>query len=328
MKMPDTTEEFLAVAKAFTMNDPDGNGRADTVGFSAPADINGSMFFFAGAFGVPNGWKADGGKLIPWQTHNNEVKAFLSYMNRMYAENGLDKDFVLISNQSAQDKFVSGKIGIHDNNPMNLSSTIRPPMEQNDPRARITAMLPPKGPTGLRAKKTGAIGSKMVINSSIPAAKQTRLLELYDYMLSDEGYDIIKNGIEGVHYQKNANGTFAKLPKFDEDRPFLFSVWLLRRYDPIIQIRKWDSRELAEEVSTAINNAGKFAVRNPAHGLISQTSLRVGANIGEKLQETIVRIIVGELNVDAYDRAVTDWLGGGGQTIINEINAEYVKMNQ
>jgi putative aldouronate transport system substrate-binding protein len=53
--------------------------------------------------------------------------------------------------------------------------------------------------------------NKVVINKGIEPKKQQRILKLLDYMLSDEGYDLIKEGVEGVDYKKKDDGLFARL---------------------------------------------------------------------------------------------------------------------
>ena len=84
--------------------------------------------------------------------------------------------------------------------------------------------------------------SKVVINTKTDPAKQQRILEMLDYMLSDEGFDLIKHGIEGVHYKKTGDDKYEKLEAFDTERPQLLSIWFFRRFDPAIQIRKWDDQ--------------------------------------------------------------------------------------
>jgi len=44
LKVPTTLEEFMTVAKAFTEQDPDGNGKKDTYGFSVSANGSGITF--------------------------------------------------------------------------------------------------------------------------------------------------------------------------------------------------------------------------------------------------------------------------------------------
>ena len=64
------------------------------------------------AFGLANGWKEEGGQLIPMQTQSEEWKAFLTFMNRAYKEGVLDKDF--ITNTNFNEKYAQGKVGFAD----------------------------------------------------------------------------------------------------------------------------------------------------------------------------------------------------------------------
>ncbi len=52
LEAPKTTEEFLAVAQAFTTQDPDGNGAADTYGFSTSINAEGFLAGFNGMQGA------------------------------------------------------------------------------------------------------------------------------------------------------------------------------------------------------------------------------------------------------------------------------------
>src|SRR5699024_9700109 len=70
LEMPETTEDLYNLAKAFTENDPDGNGKDDTTGVvipSWPGAINSSSPYDALAiwFGAGNAWKEVDGKLEP-----------------------------------------------------------------------------------------------------------------------------------------------------------------------------------------------------------------------------------------------------------------------
>ena len=63
LKVPTTTDELMAVMKAFTFNDPDGNGKADTYGYGAfieitnyEADLGRRFEPILGAFGVDGTW--------------------------------------------------------------------------------------------------------------------------------------------------------------------------------------------------------------------------------------------------------------------------------
>ena len=68
LEEPKTMEDVLAIARAFTNEDPDGNGQDDTFGLALNKDLWG-MFaslegFFNGYGAYPNAWiEGDGGKL-------------------------------------------------------------------------------------------------------------------------------------------------------------------------------------------------------------------------------------------------------------------------
>lgn len=68
-----TIDKFYEIAKAFTTQDPDGNGKNDNFGFSAlgNSSLLGIPELFA-AFGLANGWKEEGGQLIPMQVQSDE----------------------------------------------------------------------------------------------------------------------------------------------------------------------------------------------------------------------------------------------------------------
>jgi putative aldouronate transport system substrate-binding protein len=328
LKAPTTIDEFYNVAKAFANGDPDGNGQKDTIGYSlAVAPLGGfiNAEFLMGGFGLANGWKEEKGQLIPVQTQTKELKDFVGFLRKAVDEGVLDKDFAVNKNRDPLNKFEASKVGFAYANINEMRVKTIAPLKKIDPNSNVVQLLPPKGPTGLQATPTLASTGKMVINAKTDAKKQQRLLKLFDYMASDEGYDLIKNGIEGVHYKKNANGAYEMLPAFSTDRPQLISTWMFRRYDPGIQIRKWDEKEFADQVDSWYKANEKFSWPNPGLGLDSEMLTKQGTNLYQKWTETLVKVIYGKEPLESIDKAVADWKSGGGDKIVEEINAEYKK---
>jgi ABC-type glycerol-3-phosphate transport system substrate-binding protein len=328
LKAPQTVDELYEVAKAFALNDPDGNGKADTVGLTFAVGQQGGfghLAYLQGAFGLANGWKEAGGKLIPWQTQTEELKQLMAFLNKAYKEGVLDKDFIVNKNDDPIFKLYSGKVGIQYINANNLGPVVRPTFKQANPNGVLVQLTPPKGPTGLQATPTGTSGlTKVVINAKIDPKKQQRILKLLDYMLSDEGYNLIKNGIEGVHYKK-VGDKYEKLPEYDKDRPFLLSTWFFRRDDPGIQLHLWDDQDYAKEVSTMIKENEKYRWVDAGAGLESQTATEISADLDTKLTKALVEVIVGKQPLDSIDKAVSAWKANGGDKIIAEMNAAYAK---
>ncbi|WP_167357201.1 extracellular solute-binding protein [Paenibacillus pectinilyticus] len=328
LKMPTTVDEYYEVAKAFATKDPDGNGQNDTVGISFVMQTDGSILnleHLMGAFGLANNWKEIDGKLVPYQVQGKELKDFLTFLQKAYSEGVLDKDFMTNKARDPWSKLEAGKTGISWVNPFEFYTTSMDTIKKVDPKAELVQLPAPKGPTGLQGTKTSSSVDKIVINSKIDKKKQERLLALFDYMMSDEGTDLIKNGVEGVHYKKNGD-KYEKLDAFDKDRPQLISTWLLRRYDPMIQIRKWDDAAYVDKINTIFKENEKAKWTNPASGLISDTQVKVGNTINSKFGEEMAKIIMGKSPVSAIDKAIEAWKAGGGDAIIKEMNEQYAKL--
>ncbi|WP_230986449.1 extracellular solute-binding protein [Cohnella fermenti] len=329
LKTPETVDEFYQVAKAFTTEDPDGNGKQDTIGFSMSISTAGEIIgidYLKGAFGLANAWKLEDGKLVPQQTQTEEWKALATYLRQAYADGVLDKDFAVNKERDPWNKLEGNTNGIAEVNPNEVYKQSLPVLQKLAPEADIVQLAPPAGPTGIRAANTITSTTKIVLNAKLSEEKQQRILEIIDYMFSDEGYLWSKNGIEGIHYEKNGD-TYEKLDAFDSDRPQILSTWFIRRFDPSIQIRLWDEQEYADKVMAWFENTEPYRWTNPAAGLISETYSKSGIQLDQKFTAAIVKVITGSEPVESIDAASKAWLAGGGDKIIEETNALYAELN-
>lgn len=327
LKAPTTVDEFYETAKAFVNDDPDGDGKKDTVGFSFALNQNGNfnnLDYLMGAFGLGNQWKLVDGKLVPYQLQTKELTDFIGFLRKAYSEGVLDKDFAVNKIRDPLDKFEANKSGINYVNANQLQMVTMAALKKVAPDAQVVQLTPPKGPTGLQATITTVSLGKIVVNNKIDAKKQQRIVKLLDYMLSDEGFDLIKNGVEGIHYKKVGDDKYEKLPAFDQDRPYLLSTWFFRRFDPNIQIRKWDDQEYAKSVFQWFENGSKYKWPNPAVGLKSDTTVKLGTQLNQEWLTTMVNIIVGKEPLDNIEKAAEAWSSGGGDQIVKEINDQYV----
>ncbi len=326
MAMPQTIDEFYEVAKAFVNGDPDRNGKADTTGFSILVTNGkfGNNAFLQGAFGLGNEWALKDGQLIPMQVQTEELKDFIGFLRKAYSEGVLDQDFMLLNAPDAKQKFLSGKVGVAQVNPNEIYSLDLPKIQENFPEAKLAQMLPPEGPTGLRTTHTEPMSpNKVVINNKVDEKKLHRILKLLDYMLTDDGYSMIKDGIEGIHYQEN-NGKYEELDT--SDLPFQFSVSFFRRADSAIQLRKYHDETYKSNVQTWLDNNDKYPWPNPAYGLDIETEAYKTINfatLNNKWMSTIVRAIIGDLPLESIDDAAAEWQKSGGDQLIEEVNALY-----
>jgi hypothetical protein len=112
LKTPATPEELLNVARAFTFNDPDGNGQNDTYGFTSAGNNQGigeisNLIFMYG----PDGFYIRDNKV----THpilDGNYKKFLDYMKQVVDAKVIDPDWYNLEWESRKASMANGKYGI------------------------------------------------------------------------------------------------------------------------------------------------------------------------------------------------------------------------
>jgi ABC-type glycerol-3-phosphate transport system substrate-binding protein len=114
LKMPTTPDELFNVARAFTMNDPDGNGKNDTYGFTAAAAGSGVVFNELANLGLMFG-------PVEYYIANNKVanhiidgnyKKTLDFIKRISDAGYIDPDWYTLNWGDRTANLYSGKYGI------------------------------------------------------------------------------------------------------------------------------------------------------------------------------------------------------------------------
>ncbi|QHT59603.1 extracellular solute-binding protein [Paenibacillus lycopersici] len=117
LQPPKTVDDLLNVARAFKNQDPDGNGKADTIGlalqnqFMDPSFVDAVSIFNAfNAF--PKSWVKDSGGSVVWGGIQPENKQALQVMATMYKEGLLDSEFALKDGNKVTEMITSGHAGM------------------------------------------------------------------------------------------------------------------------------------------------------------------------------------------------------------------------
>lgn len=215
LKVPETADELLEVMKAFTFNDPDGNGKNDTYGFVAGMLKDGTLthgwqkIFWM--FGVnPHYVDVVDGKIV---YHNTEprMKEALDFINQMIEAKVVDPDWLTITtNLQLDEKMYKGKAGIIIEDWRRLEPEHVQKMQEiggSVPDWQLIA--PPKGPYGDQI-----LDLKVFQNSQWAISKEAakdpvkakRVMELLEYLYTDEeAYPYLAYGVKDVTW-KEVNG--------------------------------------------------------------------------------------------------------------------------
>lgn len=187
--MPQSFEEFENMLYRFTTEDPDGNGIDDTCGLSI-ANMNVYEALYLSIFpelsNVERGWMKEDGKWMPVYCSKKTEKA-LSYAKRLYEKGLLDSGFAYQSSEDARKSFAFGKTGAIATQYLGIATIWDEYNTDKDITEVAQVMRPWKAEdNNLYRFTTSLHWSETYINGQVGEAKMDKILELYNYLLSDE----------------------------------------------------------------------------------------------------------------------------------------------
>ena len=114
LQMPSTLDEFTEVCRAFTFDDPDGNGVQDT--YALGGALNGSymdtLTVVMGFFGVYKDWMPqEDGSYLPYQLTDNMLAA-IKYLRELYLLGVVDPEFSVDTRDRYLEKKNLNRFGI------------------------------------------------------------------------------------------------------------------------------------------------------------------------------------------------------------------------
>lgn len=116
LQAPKTTDEFLALVDALTTKDPDGNGKADTLGFAFEKALFGEFATLNGyfnAFGAyPQAWVKDSSGNLAFGGIQPETKQALAKLADMFKAGSMDKEFGVKDGGKIAELITAGKLGM------------------------------------------------------------------------------------------------------------------------------------------------------------------------------------------------------------------------
>jgi len=125
LELPETVDDMLAIAEAFSTQDPDGNGVDDTYGLAVTKDLYGTGFadllgFFNAYNAYPTIWVNNDGTL-EYGGISDEVKTALGVLNEMYENGYIDPEFGVKDSSKVCEDVAAGKIGMMFGNYWNMA---------------------------------------------------------------------------------------------------------------------------------------------------------------------------------------------------------------
>lgn len=199
---PVTLDDYYEVLKAFTFNDPDGNGKDDTYGMSIGYTLYDISSLF-GAYGLVRGYAKDsaGNLYSPFATE--AAIPVYEFLAKIYREGILGPNFITNNSGAFRDMFMTDKAGMTFywaawvglfNKTVSAENPASP--------FRAKALTPPKGPDGSIICRAGDDGFMVIPRNSKYKDEAFKILEFWH---TYEGNIISTLGIEGHDYNMNGD---------------------------------------------------------------------------------------------------------------------------
>lgn len=318
-----TIDQFTDILRKFTFEDPDGNGKDDTYGFSAFLNGDKVLGNILSAQLGNMGWQeASGGEyqyMSPIYDQNSTVyKDILAYTQQLYKEGLLDPDAAVIDSNVAHERFKRGITGVRPEF-AGWVPTGEEEMKLINPDAELTYLFVQDRQGELKGvmSGTGIWGLWGVTNK---AKNPQKAVEILDWMLSDEGWEYVRFGVEGVDFQM-VDGK----RQYDPDVKSNWRTAVVRRagdgdffipptleQDKVDLIKPW--------IDKAVNSVSFTLDRGFVPPVARQPELM---DFKLTWNETITKINVGELPVDEFDNLLAQWYEKGGRQYVEQMN-EYI----
>ncbi|SER29487.1 carbohydrate ABC transporter substrate-binding protein, CUT1 family (TC 3.A.1.1.-) [Gracilibacillus ureilyticus] len=323
---PTNTEEFMEMARAFTEDDPDGNGEDDTFGLTDRSDlIYGAFKTVSSWFGTPNNWGEKEGELLP-EFMFDEYMQTLDFFREMHENGYINQDFPVTSKTDQQEFFKNGTAGMYVGAMGDVSGLYRDAAALN-PDLEFEVQNRIEGPDGEFGvwSVPGYGNALMFPKSAVETEEELKnLLAFFDKMMTPEVANLANWGIEGEHYEV-VDG--KALPSDDkqitdrEVRPYL-SILIGEpetrgSYESIMELEvKAKSEEL-------IKDNENYLIEDPTVTLYSETYLEEGTRLQQIITDATYNYILGKIDKDGFASAVEEWKSEGGSAIIEEYNASF-----
>ena len=312
-----TTEEFYNEMKKVK----------DRIPLTYPKFLDNLPFFYH-SFGVYDEFIKDS-KGQYYDVFNTQgMRDCLTYLNKLYKEGILDKEFPTNDNTILRNNLISGKAVAnidYDNRYFYYVAEITRLDPNAKPNLQPIFML--KGPNGLGGTLNEACQDALAVSAkSKYPQKAVDLIAWAYYTL--EGQKVMQVGLPGKHYVVE-NGVGKLTPQAEAGGQTLELTTLMKRHVPLEELKKsfgfkFPNEENLTAYYNLVKDVSKYTGRKEVISMgQSPTYDRVGPGLVKKRQEIALKAIIGTVSIeDAFKEYEAYFKSINGDQIIKELNAK------
>ena len=332
LSYPTNLDEMAAVLHAFTYDDPDGDGQDNTYGITGVKPLaNLDWPFFA--YGIPYsdyGLDADG-NVVPWFESEGWADG-MRYVHALWEDGVIDREFMLNDNSKAEEKFYQGKAGAYTNALYRHVARHINNLKSINENASLAYGLPPVGPDGVSfgLNKQGKTGFLTCVTVTCPEPEKA--LAFLDFMVSEEGNNLVRLGIEGVHYSVADDGSIVYHEEermkdaFSEDGWAHALAWG-SLYWPLESGYYPSTAAYADEALETVALASE-AQKPELMKKTTDLEIEYGSELTDIYNQYFLDMMTGDLSVEeGLPKLSAEWRSQGGEALLEELNEIYHSTN-
>lgn len=353
---PETIADIGKVAKAFAEQDPDGDGKENTVGLAGDKTIvygqkpnmNGFDSIFHAFYAFPKNWVKDSDGAVVYGSVTPETKKALTLLADWYKRGVIDPQFVLY--KETQEPIAANKAGLFFG-PWWMPYWPLSESVSRDTKAEWRAYASPIGVGGTFVTHAAPVTDRyLVVRKGFEHPEAVvKLLNVFTRLERRQDPNIeqskamddfaAQSGVQLRHYypfdllldysnaietryndmQKVLRGENSA-SSLDPDTQQIYEMTVFENDNPKKNMDAWKSANAYKYGAKALLMSESEVVRSVFYG--STTTMDSKWAALEKLEnETFLKIIVGDQPIDAFDDFVRRWKELGGEQITQEVAA-------
>ncbi len=319
---PKTMDELYNMLKAFRTQDPDKNGKVDTYGMTW-CKFFGPLDQIATAFGAPNKYAVEGGKIVP-AFATKEYMDSMKWMKKLYTEGLINRDYAAMETSNWTKDFQNSKSGVHIDVTDQAWRYQKAFIEQlKMPADIVWVMGMPAGPEGKRVFATsGHAGFVAISKNGAPTEQAMKdALAFLDMTNSKEGQNILNWGVEGINYDLNEKGEATRRPFPTGDPNEGFNQFMTNCVDGLLipeALQPVQKRHLEVQTENI-----PYCIADPTGPYTSNTYAKNGAQLDQMINDARNQFIAGQLDEAGYNKVIDQWYAQGGQKVLVEYAEAY-----
>lgn len=332
MEMPTDLESYREMLNAFTYDDPDGDGKDDTIGleFCMAHVPNQAWVSVFGAYGIAAGKEIEleDGSVTEWVKHPRFMEA-MTYIREVMADGVCEPEYVSLPSLTSFENLWTGVSGVLEWENVGPTNNWMPGRYTEDPVP--TFCFPTiEGPYG----DSGVPAAYPVLDYGWVFSASCENLEgaakIADFCMTEEGSDLLYFGIEGVMYNwaDKENGIVEYLGEYADSATHRtaggFCYWGLFTPKNNAEWRTLNT-QTREGQTAAKENVIDWAYIP----LVSEVYQDKGADMDQIINEMLAELFTTEEDLQTvYDSYIERWENAGGTEWEAEVTAQWKELNK